>query len=447
MKQNADDFLSWFIAQGKLLIPKKLLDFLLPYYHHVLAILGAVYYRFPSNKLIVIGVTGTKGKSSTVEIINAILEERGFKTALSSTIRFKIDTNSKQNFYRMTMPGRFFLQKFLREAVDSDCSHAVIEMTSEGTTQYRHKFISLDALIVTNIAREHIESHGSFENYMRAKISIVKSLAASNKKNKVLILNADDPHVKSFQSEGVNNTKFYRLEDIAPYTATSAGSVFNYDNVEITTKLPGELNLYNILAALTIAKSLEIPIDISSTAIKKLSKIPGRMERIWVDDKNGKPFTRFSVVVDYAHTPESLTEAYQAWKEAPKICVFGGAGGGRDKWKREDMGKIAARNCKEIILTTQDPYDENPFEIISDIKKGINKISSDTEKPSVEIIIERGDAIRTAITRAQSGDVVIITGKGTDPFIMGPRGTKTAWNDIDTTREILKEYIQKKSLA
>ena len=146
--------------------------FLISTYHYLLAFVGAVVFGFPSRKLNVIAVTGTKGKSSVVELISALLEEAGFKTAHASTIHFKIGDKVERNMHKMTMPGRFFLQHFLRRAVRAGCTHAVIEMTSEGARQFRHKFISLDALIFTNLAPEHIESHGSYENYVAKYLAL-----------------------------------------------------------------------------------------------------------------------------------------------------------------------------------------------------------------------------------------------------------------------------------
>src|SRR3989338_6367921 len=148
-------------------------------YHYLLAFAGAVIFGFPSRKLNVIAVTGTKGKSTVVELVSALLDEAGYKTAHCSTIHFKIGDKKERNLHKMTMPGRFFLQRFLNRAVHAGCTHAVIEMTSEGARQFRHKFISLDALIFTNLAPEHIESHRSYENYVAAKVSLAKALEKS----------------------------------------------------------------------------------------------------------------------------------------------------------------------------------------------------------------------------------------------------------------------------
>ena len=180
------------------IVPKKVYKLFQPLYHYSLAVLGTIIYRFPSKKIAVIGVTGTKGKSSTVEFINAVLEASGKKTAILSTIRFKVGDESRPNKYKMTMPGRFFTQKFLRDAVDAGCEYAIIEMTSEGARFYRHVGVEMDALIFTNLSPEHIESHGSFEKYKQAKLRLVKHLAKSNKPARLSIANTDGKHGYSF---------------------------------------------------------------------------------------------------------------------------------------------------------------------------------------------------------------------------------------------------------
>ena len=182
----------------KKIIPKRLFIIIQPYYHYLLAFYGAVRYKHPSREIVVIGVTGTKGKSSTTELLSAILRADGKKVASLSTIQFSIDGEIEKNLFKMTMPGRTFVQKFLRRAVDAGCTHAVVEMTSEGAKQYRHRFIDIDGLIFTNLTPEHIESHGSFEKYKKAKLSIAKAVEASPKKTKFLVSNVDDEHGEDF---------------------------------------------------------------------------------------------------------------------------------------------------------------------------------------------------------------------------------------------------------
>lgn len=396
-------------------------------YHYTLALIGAFYYRQPSKKIYVVGVTGTKGKSSTVEIVNAILEEAGFKTALAGTIRFKIGKDSKDNLYKMTMPGRAFIQKFLREAVDAGCQYAIIEMTSEGAKQFRNKFINLDALIFTNISPEHIESHGSYENYVKAKVSIAKELEKSSKKQTLLILNADDAEKNKFESVKADKIIEYSLKDLKNYTASDHGLEMTLDGETIHSPLPGLFNIYNILSAITFAKTQKINIKTIKSAVEKLSLIKGRAQKILAGQD-------FDVIVDYAHTPDSLTKIYQAFGSRRKICILGNTGGGRDKWKRPEMGKIADNNCDLIILTNEDPYDENPETIVEEMKKGIIKTRC-------EIIMDRRLAMKEAFRQAKTGDVVIITGKGTDPYIMGPNGTKTPWSDAKVAEEELNKLF------
>ena len=161
---------------GRRIIPERIFRAAQPLYHFTLALCAAVLYGFPSRNIKVVAVTGTKGKSTVVELTTAILEEAGFAVASLSTIRFKIGKNERRNLYKMTTPGRFFVQKFLRNAIRSGCAYAVLEMTSEAARNYRHAFIGFDAVIFTNLAREHIESHGSYEKYRDAKLSLVRAL-------------------------------------------------------------------------------------------------------------------------------------------------------------------------------------------------------------------------------------------------------------------------------
>lgn len=446
---------------GRRIIPKKIFKSVQPIYHYILAIAGAVIYRFPAKEIVVIGVTGTKGKSTVVELVNSILESAGKKTALASTIRYKIGDKDWRNLFKMTLRGRFFTQKFLREALEQGCTHAVIEMSSEGVMQSRHKFLYPDTIIFTNLAPEHIESHGSYENYVNAKLTIAKelenpkhlSMNLSKKHSPAIIVNADDKESGKFLNLNVKNKIKYSLSSAQNIKADEKGLSFQMGKMVIHSSLPGLFNVYNILAACSYAKFLGIPEEMIKNGIEKIKFIRGRMEKI----NCGQPF---DAVVDYAHTPDSLKAAYEAYiprlikkaigastpsqnkKTSEKhhlICVLGSCGGGRDKWKRKEMGRIADKYCNEIILTNEDPYDENPLEIIEGVRKGINK------KP-VQIIMDRRAAIASALALAKSklaeGSekvAVLITGKGTDPYIMGPNGTKQEWDDATVVREELQK--------
>jgi UDP-N-acetylmuramoyl-L-alanyl-D-glutamate--2,6-diaminopimelate ligase len=414
----------------KKFIPKSIFSFFQPAYHYLMALAGAIRYGFPSREIIVIGVTGTKGKSSTTEFLNAALEAGGKKTAMVNGIRFKIGDKSAPNKFKMTMPGRMFIQKKLREAAGAKCEYFILEITSEGAKQFRHKFIDLDALIFTNLSPEHIESHGSYEQYRDAKLSIARALEKSPKKNRIIIANNDDKEGKRFLDIKVEEKIPFSLGDVFPHHADAKGFSFTFDGIKINSVLPGEFNIYNALAAALLAKHFGIPSEKIAEGIGNMPKIRGRMEKI--DEGQS-----FEIYVDYAHTADSLKQAYEALANRKLICVLGATGGGRDKWKRPEMGAVADAHCSHIILTNEDPYDEDPKKIIDDVASGIK-----TKTP--EIIMDRRDAIRKALSMAKAGDAVIITGKGTDPYIMEANGEKIPWDDARITREDLKALLHKK---
>lgn len=409
------------------IIPKQLYKFFQPYYHLLLAVVGTTIYRKPSRHLYVIGVTGTKGKSSTTEFVNSILEASGKKTAILSTIRFKIGDTSHPNKYKMTMPGRFFTQKFLRDAADAHCDYAVIEMTSEGARFFRHIGVELDALIFTNLSPEHIESHGSFEKYKKAKLRLVEHLAKSKKPSRVSIANTDNKHGFSFLIHTVEKNLGYSLKDVAITNETSTVSTITYKDTEITIPLPGRFNISNALAALTLGSELGINVETMKHGIESLKQIRGRVERVECGQD-------FSVIIDYAHTDDSLRKLYEAFTSTRKIAVLGSTGGGRDTWKRPVLGKIADENCDEIIVTNEDPYDEDPMKIINEVASGVTSHTP-------HLIIDRREAIAYALSRAQTGDTVLISGKGTDPYIMGQNGTKEIWDDATVAREELSKLV------
>lgn len=409
------------------IIPKKVYRFFQPVYHLILALVGTALYRAPSRHLYVIGVTGTKGKSSTVEFVNSVLEASDKKTAILSTIRFKVGDDSRPNKYKMTMPGRFFTQKFLHDAVQAGCEYAIIEMTSEGARFFRHIGIDMDALIFTNLSPEHIESHGSFENYKNAKLRFVKQLAKSKKSSRLSIANTDNKHAFSFLISTVEKNRGYSLRDVTILNETQSFSTILYKGTEITIPLPGKFNILNALAALTLAKELDLPIENSKHGIERLKKIRGRVESI----DCGQNFT---VIVDYAHTDDSLTKLYTAFPSSRKIAVLGSTGGGRDSWKRPVLGAIADEYCNDIIITNEDPYDEDPMKIVNEVASGVTRHAP-------IIILDRREAIAHALSLARATDTVLITGKGTDPYIMGAHGSKEVWDDATVAREELGKQL------
>lgn len=381
-------------------------------YHFLLALLGAIIYNFPSKKLIVIGVTGTDGKTTVVHLITKIFEDIGLKTASLSSIRFKINNKEWSNKLRMTMPGRFKLQRFLRQVVDSDCKYVVLEVTSEGIKQYRHKFIDFNGMVFTNLTKEHIEAHKGFENYKKAKAKAFKSLQKSKKQDKFTVINTDDRYSGYFSnlSKGLK---------IYTYGIKNKEAEITPEKIKLQILLPGEFNIYNSLAAVGVGLSQDIKLNKILKTLREFKGIPGRMETVME-----KPF---KIIVDYAHTPDALEKVYKTLSKN-LICVFGSCGGGRDKWKRPEIGKIANSYCKKIILTNEDPYDENPEQILIDIESGIKSIS-------VVKIIDRREAINKALSLAKENDTIIITGKGSEPSICVAENKKIPWNDKKVVEE------------
>ena len=407
----------------KAILPMWLVRPLLPAYHRTLAFLLALSYGFPAKHMTVIGVTGTKGKSSVSDMLFTVLRHAGYPAAVAGTIRFAINDDSEPNLYKMTMPGRGFIHAFLARAKKAGAKYAVVEVTSESTVQFRHKYLYMNALVFTNLQKEHIESHGSFENYAAAKLKIGKELARSPKRPRAIIANADTEYSTPYLA--------LPIEEKFPFSYAEASDVelgpgrvkFTYEGVRFDIHLPGSFSIMNSLAVIKAARFVGVPLETIADALGKLERIPGRTERI----EGGQPFT---AVIDYAHTPDSLKALYAAYP-VRKVCVLGNTGGGRDTWKRPEMGKIADEQCAEVFLTDEDPYDEDPQAILDAMASGM--------KRAPKIILDRREAIAAALRAAQPGDAVLITGKGTDPYIMRANGTKEPWSDADVVREELRK--------
>lgn len=420
-------------------------------YHFLWAFFSALIFGFPGKKIKVIGITGTKGKSSVVEMISKILEEAGCKTAIFSSIKIKIDKEEKRNLFKMTMPGRWYIQKFLRDARKARCDYAILEVTSEGILQYRQKFIDFEVVVFTNLHPEHIERHGGFENYRKTKERLFKE------NNKIHILNLDDENVKYFLKYKANEKYGFSLKKNLKIKSQNLkiikgkkvnreeGLFLKINDTEIKINLLGDFNLDNALCAVCVGISQGVSLGTAKNALEKIKRIPGRME-ILADEP-------FKVIVDYAHTPDSLLEVYKNlvsqksnfnYKKSNLICVFGAAGGGRDKWKRPKMGEIAAKYCDKVILTNEDPYDENPWQIIRDIEKGIIRVWRKDKMKNLYKIIEREKAIKKALSLAKDGDIVIITGKGCEPWMCVEGGKKIPWDDREIVKKEIKKYANTK---
>ena len=410
----------------KRFIRKLIPPLLIGWYHFCLALIAAIAYRFPSRQLTVIGVTGTNGKSTTVAMASQILEQAGYKVAYLSSIKFKIGGKEIINDLRMTMPGRFTVQRFFRQAVNSGCRYALLEVTSEGIKQYRDRFISFKTAIFTNLSPEHIEAHGGFENYREAKVSFFRRVKG------VHIVNLDDANAKFFLEVPAAKKIGYTMENrtgTEPVVSASKTEgpdlTFIVNGRVFKLNLKGEFNISNALAAISLGLSEGIGLDTCRIGLEKISGMPGRMEEVI-----SMPF---KVFVDYAFTPNALKKVYQALRPQTKnlVCVLGSCGGGRDKWKRPVLGSLAAKYCDKVIITNEDPYDEDPQEIIDQVAKGVGS--------KAEKIVDRKLAINSAIKNAQDNDLIVITGKGCEPSICLKNGERIPWDDRQVVREAFKE--------
>lgn len=391
-------------------------------YQTTLVLLGAIFYGFPSRRIKVIGITGTKGKTTTTSIVYALLIASGKKAALLSSAGIAINGTREKNLTGNSMPGRGYIQKFLRRAAREECEYAVIEVTSQGAVLSRHRFIHWAVGAITNIAPEHIEAHGSFEKYREAKLSFLRYAARQGAT--VFVNQEDAPSAYFGEHLPTIQTVFYSTQGLKELPKRTQ------------ELFPGRFNKQNIALAFTILRHFGLSEDALMLALEQIEGVPGRAEFVQREP--------FAVVVDYAHTPDSLKAIYEAVKEAGTtteerasriIGVLGAAGGGRDKWKRPEMGRVAAEHCDDIILTNEDPYDEDPKDILRQIAKGFfpNTVYGE--------ILDRKEAICEAIRRARPGDAVVITGKGSEPYMHLAKGEVIEWSDRAIAEEALSRSV------
>lgn len=427
-------------------LPGRLYRSLQSVYHYALACAAAYWYGNPSRRLGVIGVTGTNGKTTVVHLLHEMFFTAGVPVASLSSLRFKIKGAEEPNLLKMTMPGRFELQKFLSASKAAGCRTVILEVTSEGLAQHRGRFTQFRAAVMTNVTPEHIEAHGSFEAYRDAKCELFRMLPPDG----MAIINAEDPAYELFRSQTRAGVATYSRSGIEvaglgrPVRVIRIGPdavELELDNIVLVSHLGGEFNFMNILAAATTAIAFGISLSSIAEALRRFSGVPGRLEFVQREP--------FRVVVDYAHTPDALERVYQTLSSANSkldppagragtrnsklVCVLGSAGGGRDKWKRPQMGRIAGEHCGHVILTSEDPDDEDPAVIANQIKAGISQISS----AIVETLLDRREAIRKAIALAQPGDTVIMTGMGAQPWFVDRGGKKIPWDEPAIVREEL----------
>lgn len=424
-------------------------------YHLILAILANYYYKKPTEKLIVIGITGTSGKSTTLELIAQVLEEAGFKVGIASTIRFKVGEQSWLNNTKMTMVGRFQLQKLLARMVSERCNYALIETSSQGIEQFRHVGIHHDVLVFTNLYPEHIDAHGGFENYKKAKLKLFQKFQEEKQKiingvkiPKVIVVNLDNEYAPEFLGYRADVKYGYTTEK--PYDISGVKEIYakkiigdgNYgfeiDGKKIILSILGEHNISNALATYCVGTSQNITFQNIKNALEKIKKIPGRIEFI----NENQPF---SIIVDYAFEPIALQKLYDTVKKIPHqriIHVLGTTGGGRDKARGKILGQIAGRCADIVIATNEDPYDDDPEILIHRVYDG----AKDSGKKPEQNLFKKADrrkAIRKALTLASKNDIVLITGKGSEQAMVIKNNKKLPWDDRAVVKKELKDILKK----
>ncbi len=413
-------------------------------YHKILGMIAAVINGFPANKMIVVGVTGTNGKTTTVNFITNILNEAGYKVGMSSTINYQILDKRWSNISKQTTKGPFFLQKLLKEMLKAGCKYAIIEVTSHAIDQSRIFGINFDIAVVTNVTPEHIEYHGNFNDYLSTKAELFRKVSKGRRKfgvQKVLIANADDKYFSYFDhfvadrkiSYGMKMSTIY-AENVEKNPEGSHFILHVPNNVmPIKLGLPGDFNVYNAMAACSVALSLQVPLETIKKGIESTTSVEGRFEHV----KCGQGY---SVVVDYAHVPESLESLLQLYRNLTSgklYVVFGCTGGGRDKVKRSKMGEIANEYADYVIVSDDDPYDEDEYQIIDQISAGIPR----KEGNGFWKIPDRREAIRLALTLAEKDDTVVIAGKGAEQ-VMKVRGKTVKWNDKMVVTDLLEREVE-----
>ena len=421
-------------------------------YHFLLAYTALIRYKNPSRHMIVIGVTGTKGKTSTVTYLQRLLNASGLKTASLSTADSRIGNTIEINKMHMTMGGRGYIQKRLREFLDAGCECAIVETTSEGILQFRHYGIEYDSLVFTNLKEEHLVTHKTFENYRNAKLRLFKGHSRRrvkyiNKKpvKRFVLINSDDENhhhfYKASKSDdttiityGINEDADVQIKIKEEREVTS----FTVDGEEYTTDLPGVFTAYNITPAIILTKKYGKNVECNTLqrAIDTAA-LPGRLEKIDVGQN-------FSVYCDYAHEPFSVTQVLRALrpllKEGNRLLIsVGTIGGGRWKYNADKIGRSATENSDFTVMTTVDPFYDDPNEMMEFMRSGA--VGVEGEDFIVEI--DRRRAIEKLIEYAQDGDIVIITGKGAE-MTYEVKGRSEPWDEREIVREVLKNSARNK---
>jgi UDP-N-acetylmuramoyl-L-alanyl-D-glutamate--2,6-diaminopimelate ligase len=415
-------------------------------WHRCKGMAAVVRYGFPARRLTVIGVTGTDGKTTTVGMVAHILHENGIKAGSLSTACFSVDGNVEWNPTQKTSPSPFMVQAFLRRLVTEGCTHAVLEYSSHGMVQSRMIGTWPACAGITNLTPEHLDYHGTMQEYREAKSTLFRMLRGRGAK----VLNRDDETFKPFSSIPSSRTIVYAKRDLLEPGDLSLGVTSSQvgplgtkavvvchhsdkkrEQATLELSLPGAFNVDNALCAAGCAMGIGVAFADAIKALSSFRGIPGRMERI----DAGQPF---AVFVDFTVTPASyertLTTLKSMLEPGKRLLVLTGSCGDRMKEKRPVVGKIVGELADVAVVANEDPYTEDPEKIIDDVLAGMKDAKADTHR-----IVDRLEAIRFLLKAAEPGDIVILCGKGSDTTMWLKDG-QVEWNEREIVRRELRGY-------
>jgi len=424
----------------KKVIPKDLFVAVAPYGHLAEAVVYNCAYGFPGRGMKVIGVTGTNGKTTTSFLIHRMLHEAGYSAGLMTTVAWAIGDEVQPQTQHMTNVPIPLLMKRLKAMKADGVEWLVLETTSHALSQYRTWGIPYSVVVLTNISQEHLDYHKTMERYIAAKQRLFKLAQRNQKGLQMGIANADDRNGASFAAE-TQNSILYGIEagEVRATNIAMDAAGIHYDAVamdetyRISSHLPGSFNVYNTLAAVCVGRAVGLTRQEIEQGIASLPGVAGRMEPVNAGQT-------FSVIVDYAHTPDALENVLRALRGSTKgkLAIVFGATGDRDKTKRSPMGEVVAKLADRIYLTDDETYTEDPEAIRGAVLQGIVAAKG---KQKTSMIPDRLEAIRTAFKEAKSGDTVLLAGIGHQDYrAMG--GTKQPWDEREVARDLLKDYKQ-----
>ena len=405
-----------------------------------LGLLGSRFYGDPSARLKMIGVTGTNGKTTTTYLCKALLERIGRKVGLIGTVAYQIGPETIAASH--TTPGALELQQLLAKMVEHGLNTTVMEVSSHALSLDRTAGCEYDAAVFTNLTQDHLDFHGTMEEYFQAKLRLFTGMAGGRKTGKRAIINMDDPHSSAISQACPVPVWGYAIKNRADLQAeqlrlSMAGTTFTAatpaGSFSVETRLVGEHNVSNLLGAIGVALHDGATPDQIREATAQITNVPGRFERV----SAGQDFT---VVVDYAHTEDALVRllmAAQALKTHRIITVFG-CGGDRDRGKRPKMGRAAVEYSDVVVLTSDNPRTEDPLAILQEVAIGVREALQRHSHVQYHLIQDRREAISAAIREARSGDMVLIAGKGHEDYqIIGTK--KFHFDDREVAREAIQQ--------